>query len=92
MEVVVKPSFEKDIRKCPLYIQQDTKEVIEILKAVENLQSSNLDYQKCQGRRGENYYRIRVGDWRIGVELKHPSLIIITILTRGQVYKRFPPQ
>ncbi|MEO8961583.1 MAG: hypothetical protein ABI325_06870 [Ginsengibacter sp.] len=62
------------------------------------MQKSGVAYTKMEGQqKGENYYRIRVGEWRIGVDpiaigLKTPSIIIITILSRGEIYKKFPPK
>jgi len=93
MEVVAVKSFYKDARRCPKHIQEQANEVLHVLEGAVNLQSSGLDYRKCAGsKRGESYYRIRVGDWRIGAELRHPQIIVITILSRGQIYKKFPPK
>ena len=37
------------------------------------------------------YYRIKIGDYRIGLELKNPNEIrLITILHRKDIYKKFP--
>ncbi len=37
------------------------------------------------------YYRIKVGDYRIGFELINPNEIrLITILHRKDIYKKFP--
>ncbi|MBX9782631.1 MAG: hypothetical protein K2X48_04970 [Chitinophagaceae bacterium] len=56
-----------------------------------SLESSGLDYKKMDGqKKGESYYRIRVGDWRIGLEYLHPKIIVITVLHRGTIYKKFP--
>jgi mRNA interferase RelE/StbE len=82
MEVITKSGFRKDLRKCPKYIQRKTGEIINTLEAAENLQASGVDYKKMKGGTKEQYYRIRVGDWRIGVELVSPSIIIFTILHR----------
>lgn len=93
MEVITRSTFYKDAKKCPAYIQKKANEVLYILEKAESLKESGLDYSKCKGsRKGEKYYRIRIGDWRMGVELKHPKVIVITILVRGQVYKKFPPR
>lgn len=92
MEVIVSRQYMKDLRKVPKQVLKASDEVLDRLHIAKNLEQSDVDYVKCQGRKGENYYRIRVGDWRIGIELKHPAVIIITVLTRGQVYKRFPPK
>ncbi len=93
MEVVARKSFYKDALKCPVSIQKKVNRVLYVLEKAESLQSSGLDYKKCKGAgKHEKYYRIRVGDWRIGIELKYPTVIVVTILSRGKIYKKFPPK
>ena len=61
------------------------------LVSAKNLESSGLDYTKMEGqKKGENYFRIRLGDWRIGTQYVNPKIILITILSRGNIYKQFP--
>lgn len=93
MEIIFQKQYLKDLRKVPksVFLAADT--AVTKLRKVENLQTSGLDYKKMKGgKKGEDYYRIRIGDYRIGMELVMPSLIIITILHRGEVYKHFPPK
>ncbi len=83
MEVIVTKGFLKDLRLCPKYIQEKAGSIIATLEKTETLNKSGLDYSKMEGqKKNENYYRIRVGDWRIGIELKMPGIIMITILSR----------
>jgi len=37
-----------------------------------------------------HFYRIRVGDYRIGVEIINDTITFITILHRKDIYKSFP--
>ena len=94
MEVIIKSSFLKALRFAPKNIQDIVKEIITVkLPTAKSLEASGLDYKKMEGqKKSENYYRIRVGDWRIGVEYKNPKFLIITILGRGAIYKKFPPK
>ncbi|MEO5649089.1 MAG: type II toxin-antitoxin system RelE/ParE family toxin [Ginsengibacter sp.] len=93
MEVIIGKQYLKDLRKVPKYVLIAADAVIDKLKSAENLNKSGVDYTKMEGqKKNENYYRIRVGEWRIGVVLKTPSIIILTILSRGEIYKKFPPQ
>ncbi len=93
MEVIIGKQYLKDLRKVPKYVLIAADAVIDKLKSAENLNKSGVDYTKMEGQKKiENYYRIRVGEWRIGVVLKTPSIIILTILSRGEIYKKFPPQ
>lgn len=51
-------------------------DVIFILESSNSLDESAVDYRKLSGqKREDNYYRIRIGNWRIGVELFHPSIV-----------------
>ena len=93
MEVIIGNQYLKDLRKVPKYVFVAADGIIDKLKAADNLQKSGVDYTKMEGQqKGENYYRIRVGAWRIGVKLITPSIIILTILSRGEIYKKFPPK
>ena len=93
MEVIIKKSYLKDLRKVPKPIFLACDAVIDKLKSSTSLENSGVDYIKMEGqKKGENYYRILVADWRIGVEYVNPKIIIITILSRGNVYKHFPPK
>jgi mRNA interferase RelE/StbE len=41
-------------------------------------------------RGGENHYRIRVGDYRIGLQVRGEILTIFRCLHRKDIYKFFP--
>jgi mRNA interferase RelE/StbE len=90
MEVIIKSSFPKALKATPKHIQEAVQEVIIKLVNARRLETSGLDYTKMQQKKNENYYRIRVGDWRIGIEYVNPRVVLITILTRGKIYKQFP--
>ena len=65
--------------------------MIEKLETAQNLEKSGLDYRKMEGqKRDEHYYRIRIGDWRIGIEYIHPDVTLLRVLSRGEIYKSFP--
>lgn len=83
--------FKKDLKNAPHAVQRKVFEVIEKLEAAHNLEKSGLDYRKMEGqKRDEHYYRIRVGDWRIGIEYIHPDVTLLRVLSRGEIYKSFP--
>lgn len=92
MVVEVKSSFVKELKKLPPKIQLSVYEVLKKLRIAESLEKSGTDYKKMEGlKKGESFYRVRVGQWRIGIEYLHPAVIIITVLSRGDIYKSFPP-
>ncbi|MDQ6814872.1 MAG: type II toxin-antitoxin system RelE/ParE family toxin [Bacteroidota bacterium] len=91
MEVVIKKSYIRNLKRVPKPIFLASDAVIDKLRAASSLERSGLDYIKMEGqRKGENYYRIRIGEWRIGIEYVNPTVIIICILSRGNIYKHFP--
>lgn len=65
-------------------------EVILILENSTSFDESGVDYKKLSGQKKyDNYYRIRVGNWRMGVEMEYPSVICITILHREEITSIF---
>jgi len=92
MEIAISRSFIKDIKSAPKPIQLAADAAIRKLIEAKSLQTSGLDYTKMEGqKKGESYYRIRIGDWRMGIEYLHPKVVILRILSRGTIYKHFPP-
>jgi len=93
MEVIIARSFLKDLRAKPKHVVHAVEALIERLEAAPNLEKSGADFKIMEGqKKGEHYYRIRLGDWRIGIEYIHPRLIVLRIIARGDVFKHFPPQ
>jgi mRNA interferase RelE/StbE len=64
--------------------------VREIIEAVEKADSlaelPNL--KKLKG--GGNYFRVRVGDYRVGVALDRDTVVFVRFLNRKDIYKHFP--
>lgn len=93
MVVLFVSRFRKDLKSVPKNVQKKVFEVIEKLEAAQNLEKSGLDYRKMEGQKShERYYRIRIGDWRIGIEYIHPDITLLRVLSRGEIYKSFPPK
>lgn len=67
--------------------------MIERLETATDLESAGLDYKRMQGqKKSEQYYRIRLGDYRVGIEYLSPGIILLRVLKRGDIYKNFPPK
>lgn len=91
MEVIITKGFVKELSKFPKHIIAQADAVIEKLHTANSLHESGVDFTKMEGqKKNEKYYRIRVGDYRIGIENINPTIVIITIIHRGAVYKKFP--
>lgn len=87
MEIIATKTFLKQLKHCPTYIQQSTKVVLEALEKANDL-NEVPDVKKLEGYKV--FYRIRIGDYRIGMKQQKPQIIVMCILHRGTIYKHFP--
>jgi mRNA-degrading endonuclease RelE of RelBE toxin-antitoxin system len=88
MKLEYSRSFERDLRDArhaPEFAQ--LRRAIEILKTAPDLRAVP-NTKKLQG--GENYYRIRVGDYRIGAVLEGDTLVLVRFMHRKDIYRSFP--
>jgi len=88
LRTVFKESFLRDLRDVKNRdLLARIKQVIQEIESAQTLQDlPNL--KKLKGER--NYYRIRVGDYRIGLQLEGDLATLIRILNRKDIYKYFP--
>ena len=88
MTVRIDKSFEKDIKKI-----KDKVLLAKIADTIEQVQASTSqekinNIKKLKGFR--SYYRIRIGDYRIGLAIEETTVDFIRFLPRKDVYKYFP--
>ena len=88
MNVRIDKSFEKDIKKI-----KDKVLLVKIADTIEQVQASTnqeeiKNIKKLKGF--QNYYRIRIGDYRIGLAIEETTVDFIRFLPRKDVYKYFP--
>lgn len=89
MRIELKNSFTKDLKKLQhnrSLITQVYDTIYEI-KTCESL-SEISELRKLDGYK--NYYRIRIGSYRIGVKCIGDKVVFFRILPRGIIYKLFP--
>ncbi len=88
MKVEVHKSFEKDIEKVTdkkLAIQLN--EIIDELETVSLLaEIKHLKKMKVKG----NYFRIRVGNYRIGLKFEKETITLLRFMHRKDIYSYFP--
>lgn len=88
MKVIVLKQFQKDLQKV------NSKDInIEILNLIEILERSKsirllVNVKKMKGFR--NYYRIRVGDYRIGCLVDSDTVELMRFAHRKEIYSIFP--
>jgi mRNA interferase RelE/StbE len=88
LKVEFRSSFEKDLRKIDeKKIREQVKEIIEKAEQAQDIQGlENL--RKLRG--GDNYYRIRIGNYRIGLIAEGELVIFTRDLHRKDIYRYFP--
>lgn len=88
MKVEFRTSFAKDLKK--INDKALLKRVAEVIEEAERAKTlteiSNLKKLKARG----DYYRIRIGDYRIGLNFIGNTLIFVRLLNRRDIYRYFP--
>jgi mRNA interferase RelE/StbE len=81
-------SFTRDLRRVrdrSLFKRvQETIEEVEAAGSI--LEIRNLKKLRTEGR----YYRIRLGDYRIGLIVEGDSVVFVRLLHRNEIYRYFP--
>ena len=88
MKVEFRDSFAKDLKGVKEKgLLGRVREVIEAVEKAGSLaELPNL--KKLKG--GGNYFRVRVGDYRIGVALDGDAVVFVRFFNRKDIYKHFP--
>ena len=88
MNAEFKESFAKDLRD--IKDRALLKRVEELIDRVEQAQhiSEISNLKKLKG--GGQYYRIRIGDYRVGLIIETDVVIFVRFLNRKEVYRYFP--
>jgi len=89
MKIGFKASFQKDLKSlhndAKLFARiKDTILLIETssdIDAIANVKKLKSDWP---------YYRIRIGDYRIGVLIEDNTVVFVRILHRSRIYRYFP--
>jgi len=88
MLVEVTANFNKDISKL-----RDRKLLIAIKAALQHIESASTleeipHLKKMQG--ASSYFRIRIGDYRMGIHADNNKVTIARFLHRKEIYRYFP--
>lgn len=88
MRVEFRESFAKDLKNVKdKGLLKRAKEVVESVERANTLDEiHNLKKLKGSG----NYFRLRVGDYRVGIALEDDVVIFVRFLNRKDTYKYFP--
>ncbi len=88
MEINIKRSFSKDIDK--IHDKKLPALVVEIIDQIEHCHSIQeiKHIKKIKGTM--NNYRIRIGDYRMGLFIENKVVYFVRFLHRKEIYKYFP--
>ena len=88
MKVRFKKAFLKDLEKLPATSRKKVENLVfeEIPKAKEFSVIKNT--KKLKGY--ENFYRVRIGNSRIGFEYRDKEIVFYRVLHRKDIYRYFP--
>jgi mRNA interferase RelE/StbE len=88
VKVEFRDRFAKDLRSVKAKgLLGRVREVIEAVEKADSL--TELPHlKKLKG--GGNYFRVRVGDYRVGVALDDETVVFVRFLNRKDIYKHFP--
>lgn len=88
MKTAFTSSFLRDVRKLPDdAIREQVRNAILVVETASDVRSvPNL--KKLSG--GGPYYRIRLGDHRIGLSIQDDMATFIRVLPRKDIYRYFP--
>jgi len=86
MNLEIKAKFRNDVIRLPKSVQQGVKKLIDDIMAATTLR----EISECRPLKGrDRTYRVRKGDYRIIIELTpEKGIIMMRVLSRGQVYKK----
>ncbi len=88
MEILFEKVFERDIKKVQNpNILQKIKEIILQVKQADKI-SEIRNLLKIRGH--ENFYRLRIGNYRIGLEITSGKVVFVRFLNRKEIYRYFP--
>jgi len=89
MEIIMTKTFAKQYERCPAHVQESAKSFITALEKAKNLKEIK-DIKKLSGFKF--FYHARIGQYRIGFKEQSPTILLVCILERSQIYKIFPPK
>jgi mRNA interferase RelE/StbE len=88
VKVEFRDSFAKDLKGVKEKgLLGRVREVIETVEKADSL-AGLPNMKKLKG--GGNYFRVRVGDYRVGVALDGETVVFVRFLNRKDIYKHFP--
>ncbi len=88
MNTLFRESFDTDLAAIPdARLLRRIRKVVEQVEAARTFQQiPNLKRLEAEGK----YYRIRVGNHRVGIVFEHGAVTFVRCLDRKEIYRYFP--
>lgn len=90
MEIFFKESFIKDYKRLPEVFKQKVKEICTLTFSKIKSLSEFKEYPVGKIKGFKNYYRVKIGNYRIGFKKLDGRIIFMRVLHRKDIYKYFP--
>lgn len=87
MKIEIRDSFLKDIKKQSKENKQKIEAIFNDMKSAESI-SDLKNIKKLQGFK--IFYRIRIGDYRLGFAFEDETIVLLHFLHRKEIYRFFP--
>ncbi|WP_291323182.1 type II toxin-antitoxin system RelE/ParE family toxin [Desulfonatronospira sp.] len=89
MKVLYTKGFSKDLDGI-IHNASLKKRLVDILEKLQQIDSPQdmKSIRKIQGY--SEYYRIRIGDYRLGIKITRNCIEVLRFLHRKDIYKNFP--
>ena len=90
MEILVDKTFFKDLDKINNKgLSTKIDKVIEDIKGASTL-SEIKNLKKLSTGKTQDYFRIRIADYRVGIRVIESKIVFVRILHRKEIYRFFP--
>jgi mRNA interferase RelE/StbE len=90
VKVAFKSSFTRDLGKIrDADVREQVRSAILAVEQAQQLGTVPI-LKKLRGAGGAPYFRIRVGDYRIGVRVDEDTVTFVRVLSRDEIYRHFP--
>jgi mRNA interferase RelE/StbE len=88
VKTAFKSSFAKDLKAIKnKTVLEAVAKLIEVVDAAQNLRAVP-DVKKLRAK--GDYYRIKLGDYRVGITLDKNEITFVRCLDRKEIYRYFP--
>lgn len=88
MKVIVLKSFEKDIERVSN--KKLASQLLRIISSIEEAENIEEIPNTKKMKGGGSFYRIRIGQYRLGLSKQSNSVTLIRFMHRKEVYNYFP--